>query len=107
MLIAQQNTLFDKIKNDCLRVISANFQRVSTQIELIWGTPECENYLRSLMINDRTDSRQGFPFEVLDSIMSLANLHAEKYGSNLMIVFGKVEEIKSTDIWKSQFIQDK
>ena len=59
------------------------WHRVYTQIELTWGTKECEDLLDSL-ITDRTRGigRQGFPLEVLDIIMNLYSLHRSRWNFN-------------------------
>lgn len=58
-----------------------NFQHVASRIELTWGTRDCREYLYKLTIDDPKQSviRRGFPFEVLDAIVDLIQLHDEFY----------------------------
>ncbi|MEM2159371.1 MAG: hypothetical protein QXN55_00240 [Candidatus Nitrosotenuis sp.] len=103
----KQKMVYNSIKAECLKTISEKFERISTKINMLWGNPECEQYLRSLAVNDRPDPRQGFPFGVLNSIMVLANMHAELFGSNLTITLGKVEQDKPRDIWSYTVFSNK
>lgn len=48
--------------------------RVATQISLLWGTEECDRYLRELLVDTSRDDRQGFPPEIFDELLFLSRL---------------------------------
>lgn len=58
------------------------FPNIAENLTLIWGHPECEDYLNKLMINNRSN-RQGFSLDVM---------------SELMLLLG-IREREHTDIW--------
>lgn len=62
------------------------FPNIAENITLIWGNPECEDYLNKLMINNRSN-RQGFSLDIM---------------SELMLLIGIIER-EHPDIW-SDFI---
>jgi hypothetical protein len=56
------------------------FGRIYDRIELMWGTIECSDYLRSLISVDTTRvSRQGFPPAVFAALLFLSNYHDKLY----------------------------
>ncbi|MPZ42276.1 MAG: hypothetical protein GEV05_02525 [Betaproteobacteria bacterium] len=58
-----------------LRVRAAleDYPRISTRIEQLWGTPDCEAYLNSLVIDTR-GNRQGFPPAMMEELLYLGRL---------------------------------
>ncbi len=50
-------------------------KRITDQIRLYWGLPECDVYLNSLLINDRDRQRAGFAPEVSSAIFALLKLN--------------------------------
>jgi hypothetical protein len=48
------------------------YPHVYTKLELLWGEPECEKYLNSLVISNREGNRAGFPEVVM---IELLNVH--------------------------------
>ncbi len=49
------------------------FPHIAESLTLVWGNPECENYLSKLMINNRSD-RQGFSLDVMNELMLLMDI---------------------------------
>jgi hypothetical protein len=47
--------------------------RISNRIQQLWGTPDCEEYLNSLVIDTR-GNRKGFPPTVLEELLYLGRL---------------------------------
>ena len=66
-----------------------NFSHVQAKIELLWGTNAGRNYLKSLLIADRSD-RQGFPMYVIVVITNLITLHDSLFP----------EYVPKIDIWE-------
>jgi len=58
------------------------FPNIAENITLVWGNPECEDYLNKLMINNRSN-RQGFSLDVMSELMLLLD----------------ITEREHTDIW--------
>jgi hypothetical protein len=50
-----------------------DYPRIAQRIEQLWGTPECEHYLNTLVIDTR-GNRQGFPPAVLEELLYLGRL---------------------------------
>lgn len=55
-------------------VLEARFKRVFERVMELWGTPEFDDYVSSLFIND-TGSRQGFPADAMQEIFRLSKVH--------------------------------
>jgi hypothetical protein len=68
-----------KERPDPWPIIERNFPRIAATIREQWGKRSLESYFAGLVIDER-GSRQGFPAEVLASIMEVARLHAEQFG---------------------------
>lgn len=63
-------------KEQHLHIIKTyGFLRISNAIELMWGTPECDDYISKLIVDFERDNRVGFPQEVFSSILSLYSIH--------------------------------
>ena len=61
-------------------VLEVSFKRILDKIDLLWGSPECEQYFSSLVTTDPTrGQRQGFPPEVMAAILLLHNFHASEF----------------------------
>jgi hypothetical protein len=67
--------------------LESKFPRILSQIMLLWGKPQIDDYFMSLMVNDRED-RAGFPPDVAAEIMRLNLVHASSHKSH-----------KKTDVW--------
>lgn len=49
------------------------FPNIAENLTLVWGNPECEDYLNKLMINNRSN-RQGFSLDVMSELMLLMGI---------------------------------
>lgn len=49
------------------------FPNIAENLTLVWGNPECEDYLNKLMINNRSN-RQGFSLDVMSELMLLIDI---------------------------------
>ncbi len=54
-------------------------KRITDQIRLHWGLPECDVYLNSLLVNDRDRQRAGFAPEVSSAIFALLKLNEQQH----------------------------
>lgn len=54
------------------------FPNIAENLTLVWGNPECEDYLNKLMINNRSD-RQGFSLDVVSELMLLMSITERKH----------------------------
>lgn len=50
-----------------------DYPRISTRIQQLWGSPECEGYLNNLVIDTR-GNRKGFPPAVMEELLYLGRL---------------------------------
>lgn len=61
-------------------VVQAQFPKIAEAIKLLWGTPELQQYLTKLIMDDRHydtgESRQGFPPVVMASLLAICNKHS-------------------------------
>ncbi len=60
------------------RALYARFPHLR-QIDLIWGSRECRNFIFRLMTDTRGGTRQGFPAEHAMTIMSLLLEHDRRF----------------------------
>jgi hypothetical protein len=61
-----------------LAVIGHQHEHIAKVVRVLWGHPECLDYIRQLVFDggDGVDrSRVGFKKEVLSALMDLSNLH--------------------------------
>lgn len=49
------------------------FPHIAESLTLVWGNPECEDYLNKLMITNRSN-RQGFSLDVMSELMLLMGI---------------------------------
>lgn len=59
-------------------IIGENYPHVSDKLHALWGSKECEVYLRGLVFDDR-GSRSGFPIIVFRAILRLYDYHTNVY----------------------------
>lgn len=64
--------------------LEKNFPRIVEKITLMWGATDFPDYLHSLMIDKRGD-RQGFPFDVLEEMMFLNEIHDYRLGKRTVV----------------------
>lgn len=60
------------------------FSRISENISFLWGEPEIEEYLNSLLISDRVD-RKGFPIDVCRALMVIYDLNIKRSATDKWI----------------------
>ncbi len=56
-------------------ILDNNFSRIAGQLELLWGYQEFYLYLDKLVITEKERSRAGFPFEVIQELDKLKEIH--------------------------------
>jgi hypothetical protein len=72
------------VHSNDLSYIENHFPRIGEKITLMWGAKEFPEYLNSLMIDDRGD-REGFPFEVIEEMMFLLEIHDYRLGKRTVV----------------------
>ncbi len=76
---------FGRIARDCrdanvpfpTRLVE-KFERVAKKLNEDWGKPAAADYLNDLLFPSRPD-RQGFPPDVAEEILTIKNLHEDRY----------------------------
>ncbi|HJV25376.1 MAG TPA: hypothetical protein VJ673_06805 [Aromatoleum sp.] len=53
---------------------------ISSKVQRIWGTEECQAYLEKLLRDNRDGKREGFPLSVIDEILMLASVLEDQLG---------------------------
>ncbi len=61
---------------DPRHAMERRFPHIVDRIMLLWGTPMCGDYIRSLVIMDRNESRQGFPVDLIEDLLMLDYCHS-------------------------------
>ena len=56
-----------------VRAAIEDYPRIANRIQQLWGTPDCEDYLTSLVIDTR-GNRKGFPPPMLEELLYLGRL---------------------------------
>lgn len=56
-----------------VRAAIEDLPRISTRIQQLWGSPECEGYINNLVIDTR-GNRKGFPPAVMEELLYLGRL---------------------------------
>ena len=64
--------------------LEKGFPRVVDKILLMWGAKEFPEFLSTLMIDTR-GGRQGFPFEVIQELMFLQEIHDYRLGKRTTV----------------------
>ena len=64
--------------------LEKQFPRIVEKITLMWGAKEFPDFLSTLMI-DRRGDRQGFPFDVLEEMMFLTEIHDYRLGKRTVV----------------------
>ncbi len=65
-------------------ILETSFPHIYTKLRMMWGTYECDDYIKNLVISNRdsktspTDrrSRQGFKPEIMSAILAIASFSA-------------------------------
>ncbi len=90
------------------------YKRITDQVRQFWGKEYCDEFLNSLLINDREGDRQGFSPEISQAIFALITLNEltrRRAGANVEIIgangkdwaneTGRWEIVKSPETKKS------
>lgn len=56
-----------------VRCALEDYPRISTRVQQLWGTTECESYLNTLVIDTR-GNRKGFPAPMMEELLYLGRL---------------------------------
>lgn len=59
---------------DMLSAIECEHPSIAARLAAIWGEPECADYLRRLLVQDR-EARAGFSLPVFSALAGLQELH--------------------------------
>ena len=65
-------------KECALQIVRTHHPHIATQLDSIWTSPECADYLQKLIFDGSDPAnliRVGFKSEVVDAILVLAGLH--------------------------------
>ena len=60
--------------------LERDFPRVMTAIMALWGSAMCAEYLRSLIMMNAGEKRQGFPMEVIEDLLLLDRCNSALLG---------------------------
>lgn len=75
----EPGTWNDNAKDDERNTSLENYPHISAELKKLWPTPECSEYLLSLLADNRDGKRAGFPLPVVEEIvLLLAVLRAEE-----------------------------
>ena len=57
-----------------ISVLESRYPHIAAKVIVQWGSRQLNNYLHGLLMDDRGD-RQGFPFDAMQEIQFLLDLH--------------------------------
>jgi hypothetical protein len=69
-----------ELADAAIATLKAEFPRIHKNLLPLWGTAQGEAYLDGLIVDERGD-RQGFPPDVLRSLLVLQRVHFELFGT--------------------------
>jgi len=72
-------TKVHKTIEELLNEVAVEYSHISEQLMLLIGHVEFEMAISKLIVNNRTD-RAGFPKNILNCLLTISQLHTEKYG---------------------------
>lgn len=64
------------------RILMLSYAPIYNRVRLLWGSPECEQYIDSLIISS-PEGRSGFPPDVMSAILTLSREHSRLFGSSI------------------------
>jgi len=64
---------------DPRHMLERRFPHVVSRIVLLWNRRECGEYLRSLLVTEQGESRQGFPLDLVDDLLMLDAVHGARF----------------------------
>jgi hypothetical protein len=70
---------YDSLRNAPLSL--ENLPHVTSRLQTLWGTRECQAYIQQLLRDNRDGSREGFPFAVIDELLTLEGILEQELGS--------------------------
>ena len=70
---------------------------ISSKVQQIWGTEECQAYLEKLLRDNRDGKREGFPLSVIDEILVLAGVLEDELGPYRP----QTTDVENSDQWES------
>lgn len=59
--------------------LESSFPRVINQISIIWGSPECRQYLKKLVVQEFDRNREGFSYQVMNELNNLLDQHDSEF----------------------------
>lgn len=68
-----------KVDPDPRHVLERRFPHIVSRVVELWNRRECAEYLRSLLVTEQGESRQGFPLELLDDLLLLDAIHGARF----------------------------
>lgn len=79
------------VEGVCL--LNNNFNHVYKKLEVMFNSVECDNYINSLLYNDRDGIRQGFPKEVFAVLYKIKESNSKLCGfKELTCVFEHISK---------------
>ena len=97
-----QKTL-DELEAEAKATVAAAHPRIAKLIDLMWGTWEADVYLANIIVDDR-GNRKGFDRPVLGALMTLAQVHKQKFKTEGRLSAAKLKadpfaDHRSADTW--------
>lgn len=69
-----------ELVDSAIATLKEGFPRIHQKLIPLWGSAQGEAYLDSLIVDER-GNRQGFPAEVMRSLLVLQRVHFELFGT--------------------------
>lgn len=69
----------DPATMECILAIRNSFPRIGNALMLFWGEAEFAPYVDTLINDTRSGTRQGFPADVIEMLITLLNAHDVAY----------------------------
>ena len=74
----------DPVDRKYVSALEKHFPRIVDKILLMWGAKELPEYLNTLLLDNRGD-RHGYPFEVIQEMMFLQEIHECRLGKRTTV----------------------
>jgi len=69
-----------ELVDSAIAALKEGFPRIHQKLVPLWGSAQGEAYLDSLIVDER-GNRQGFPPDVMRSLLVLQRVHFERFGT--------------------------
>ena len=69
-----------ELTEEAVALLKTQFPRIHQRLVALWGTGPGEDYLDSLIMDDR-GNRQGFPPDILRALLVLQRIHFQTFGT--------------------------